>query len=161
MDEFCYCGNSLTYEECCGAIHNGTREAKTAEELMRSRYSAFVLADIDFILKTYASENRPVEDRQELLNWAKSVKWIKLEVLKTKLGTKADIEGIVEFKAHFFENRLSEFIHEKSYFIKENGSWVYVSGEFPNTITKESLPGRNELCFCGSGKKFKKCCFGK
>jgi len=161
MDEYCYCGNSLTYDECCGAIHNGTREAKTAEELMRSRYTAFVLADIDYILKTYASETRPTEDREGILNWAKSVKWIRLEVLNTKLGNETDEEGFVEFKVHYFENRLNETIHEKSYFVKEEGSWVYVSGEYPKEMKKENLPGRNEPCFCGSGKKFKKCCFGK
>jgi len=161
MNEFCYCGKSLSYNECCGAIHKGSREAKTAEELMRSRYSAFVTADIDFILKTYALETRPTEDREEILNWTKSVDWSKLEVLRTESGTESDNEGFVEFKAHYTENDLNQMIHEKSYFVKEEGSWVYVSGEYPKEKKKENLPGRNEPCFCGSGKKFKKCCFGK
>lgn len=161
MHENCYCGRRESYADCCGAIHKGTKKAATAEDLMRSRYSAFVCADIDYILATYSNKTRPLEQKEEILLWAKSVKWIGLEVVSTKNGSEGDKEAWVEFKASFIEEGNSQVMHEKSYFIIENNSWVYVSGEYPKPDQVKSLPNRNDLCFCGSGKKFKKCCFNK
>ena len=161
MEQNCYCGRKLDYTHCCGEIHSGENKATTAEELMRSRYSAFVQADIDYILATYASKTRPVEERDDILKWTQSVKWLGLEVLKTEKGEVNDSEGWVEFKACFKEDGQNQIMHERSYFQKENAAWVYVSGEYPKEEEKEKLPNRNDPCFCGSGKKFKKCCFNK
>ena len=152
----CHCGRKIAYQDCCGAIHSGKRIAETAEDLMRSRYSAFVEADIDYILATYAGETRPVNERKEILEWAESVEWIGLEILNTRDGLKNQSEGFVEFKAHFKEEGRKNVLHEKSFFRKENEKWLYVSGEYPSK--PENKTGRNEACFCGSGKKFKKCC---
>lgn len=161
MSDICYCGKLVSYESCCGGIHKGLKLAETAEELMRSRYSAFVTANIDYILNTYAPETRPVEEKDEILSWAKSVEWIKLEVLTTEKGMQNDNDGFVEFKAYYRENGIEQVLHENSFFRKENNNWMYVSGEYPKPKHKKKLPGRNEACFCGSGKKFKKCCYGK
>ena len=62
----------------------------------------------------------------EIIRWAKSMKWIKLEVLNTTKGSGNDNEGTVEFKAYFKEGFVTTYIHENSYFTKENGNWVYV-----------------------------------
>ncbi|MGQ1910083.1 YchJ family protein [Marinifilum sp. RC60d5] len=161
MSDICYCGKLVSYENCCGGIHKGLKLAETAEELMRSRYAAFVTANIDYILNTYTPETRPVEEKEEILNWAKSVEWIKLEVLSTEKGMQNDKEGFVEFKAYYRENGIEQVLHENSFFRKENNNWMYVSGEYPKTEHKKKLPGRNDPCFCGSGKKYKKCCYGK
>ena len=161
MKQNCYCGKKFEYEHCCGAIHSGKSAATTAEDLMRTRYSAFVKANIDYILATYASETRPLEERDDILEWTRSVEWLGLEVLSTEKGKVNDSEGWVEFKASFKENGQKQIMHEKSYFQKENGCWVYVSGEYPKKELEHKLPNRNDPCFCGSGKKFKKCCFNK
>lgn len=161
MEQNCFCGRKLDFENCCGLILSGKGVAKTAEDLMRSRYSAFVKADIEYILATYASETRPVEEKNEILKWTQSVEWLGLDVLKTEKGAVSDSEAWVEFKARFKEDGQTQIMHERSYFHKENGFWVYVSGEYPKKEEKEKLPNRNEPCFCGSGKKFKKCCFNK
>ncbi|BAX82179.1 YchJ family protein [Labilibaculum antarcticum] len=160
MDKNCFCGNSLKYNDCCGAIHAATRKANTAEELMRSRYSAFVLADIDYILKTYASDKCPADQKEEILNWAKSVEWLGLEIISSEKGSETDSIGWVEFKASFKEDGQKQVMHERSLFKLESEAWVYVSGEVPEVTEKlkDNLPNRNDLCFCGSAKKYKKCC---
>ncbi|MCY1634090.1 YchJ family protein [Marinifilum sp. D737] len=160
MSSPCYCGKSNSYEECCGTIHSGKRKTETAEDLMRSRYSAFVIADIAYILKTYSSKTRPLNQEKEILDWAKSVDWKRLDVVNTNKGNSMDDNGHVEFKAYYKEDGIDQCLHENSFFEKENEQWVYVSGEYPKE-EKPNLPNRNDPCCCGSGKKFKKCCFGK
>lgn len=159
MGKNCFCGKGLDYNHCCGAIHIGKRKANTAEELMRSRYSAFVLADIDYILKTYASDKCPAHQKEEILQWAKSVEWLGLKIISSEKGGEKDSIGWVEFQASFKEDGKMQIMHERSFFKRECEAWVYVSGEVPE-VNKErkNLLNRNDLCFCGSGKKYKKCC---
>ena len=97
---------------------------------MRSRYSAFCLADGDYLNKSHHSTTRPnsKSERNEIVSWAKSVVWIKLEIISTTRGLENDNFGTVEFKAYYLENGVSGIIHEKSTFEKENGHWVYVTG---------------------------------
>ncbi len=128
MEKNCPCGKEEILEKCCLPILKGEKKAATAEQLMRSRYTAYTLADIHYILKTHHSASRPTSEYEEIRKWAKRVKWLKLEVLKTSKGTATDEEGFVEFKAHFKELLKKEVIHENSYFLKENNEWVYVSG---------------------------------
>jgi len=112
----------------------------TCEELMRSRYDAFVREDWDYLAKTSLHQNL-----KELSHLA-PILWLKLDVLNS-------YENIVEFKAYYKENGKIKVLHEKSNFILKNNSWLYVDGELFNTKVE-----RNEPCPCGSGKKFKKCC---
>ncbi len=93
---------------------------------MRSRYSAFVLADGDYLMATHHSSTRPIKEKKAIVKWAKSVQWIRLEVLETLKGTADDIKGIVTFNAYFFENRKVDVINEKSAFIKEDKHWYYL-----------------------------------
>ncbi|MDE5422617.1 YchJ family protein [Ancylomarina sp. DW003] len=124
----CICGRPLTYEDCCGVYHSGKRVAQTAEDLMRSRYSAFVLADVDYIMRTYATETRPNSERNEIKEWAASVMWLGLQIISTKDGTIGDSEGRVKFKALYSEaGKIHEMI-EDSFFRFEKGQWFYVNG---------------------------------
>jgi SEC-C motif-containing protein len=124
----CPCGRSKAYEECCGLVHADFHKAITAEDLMRSRYSAFTKANGDYLMKSHHSTTRPIKEKEAIVAWAKSVTWVKLEVLATGLGLEADLEGVVEFKAHFTEDDQAGVIHETSFFNRENGHWVYVKG---------------------------------
>lgn len=125
----CPCGKEKPYSSCCGKAHLDSTSVQTAEDLMRSRYSAFTLANGDYLMKSHHSSTRPISEKQEIENWAKSVKWLKLEILNTSKGSKADAEGTVEFKAHYKERGRKKFIHEKSKFIREYGVWVYLGKE--------------------------------
>ena len=122
----CYCGSLKPYKNCCEIAHNQLAQVKTAEQLMRSRYSAFVLANGDYLMESHHSSTRPIKEKKAITNWAKSVQWIKLEVLETSKGKEQDNEGTVTFNAYFYENGSVEVIHEKSAFIKENNNWKYL-----------------------------------
>ncbi len=122
----CNCGSGISYKSCCAIAHNDIKKVKTAEQLMRSRYTAFVLGKIDYLMESHHSSTRPNHEKNEILKWTKSVKWINLLVLNCINGTFLDDEGIVEFKAFFNELNKDMVIHEKSKFVKENGVWVYL-----------------------------------
>lgn len=101
-------------------------KAATAEQLMRSRYSAFVLANGEYLMQSHHSKTRPLFRKKSIVQWVKSVQWIKLEVLETSKGLENDTKGTVTFNAHFYENGKAAVINEKSAFVKENNHWVYL-----------------------------------
>lgn len=122
----CYCGRQKAYDVCCSSVHKDLKQASTAEDLMRSRYSAFVLANGNYLMKSHHSSTRPLKEKKAIVKWSKSVKWVKLEVLNTTKGSLSDNNGTVEFKAFYFENGALEVIHENSQFLKENECWMYL-----------------------------------
>ncbi|WP_282087092.1 YchJ family protein [Aquimarina algiphila] len=123
----CHCGRPTAYPSCCGKIHHDITTALTAEDLMRSRYSAFVLAKGDYLIKSHHSSTRPSrKEKKSIVRWAKSVNWVKLEVLQTSKGAPQDTKGTVEFKAFYYDDTGMQMIYEHSKFIKEYGYWVYV-----------------------------------
>ncbi|WP_291870553.1 YchJ family metal-binding protein [Maribacter sp.] len=126
MAKNCFCGSLKSFTDCCEKIHNDILQAKTAEQLMRSRYSAFVKANGDYLMQSHHSSTRPIKDKKAIIDWAKSVSWIKLEVLETSNGQVDDTEGTVFFKAFYYENGKVNSIDEKSTFVKENNHWVYL-----------------------------------
>ena len=142
----CICGTNKDYNECCGAIIEGKCKAKTPEELMRSRYSAYVKADGRYLVLSAVKENQYEDDAQLIEEFSNSIEWLKLDVLKTEGDT-------VEFKAYYRDQDSIKILHEKSNFVLEDNIWKYKDGELYNSKVE-----RNEPCPCGSGKKFKKCC---
>lgn len=125
----CYCNSGKLYNQCCEPILKGQQQALTAEQLMRSRYSAYVVADINYLMNSHHASTRPTKERKAILKWAKLVNWISLDVIETKAGLANDKEGFVEFKAVFMENDKVECIHENSFFVKENNQWYYKTGK--------------------------------
>ena len=123
---FCPCGSNKSYKICCEPIHKDISQAKIPLELMKSRYSAYVLGNIDFLMTSHHPSTRPVLEKQEILTWTKSVEWQRLEIIEAKEANSN--EGFVIFKAHFRENGESSVIFEKSRFIKENQHWTYIDG---------------------------------
>jgi SEC-C motif-containing protein len=124
--EVCACGLNYSYENCCRKAHKSLSSIITAEQLMRSRYVAFTKADGDYLMKSHHSSTRPLSEKKSIVKWAKSVKWLKLEILNKSLGQKNDNEGTVEFKAYYKDLRGVQFIHENSKFIREKGTWTYL-----------------------------------
>jgi SEC-C motif-containing protein len=133
MNAQCACGSKKLSTECCIAIIGGERDALTAEELMRSRYVAFTLANGNYLMQSHHSKTRPIKERKQIERWAKSVQWMGLVILKTEAGQESDTRGMVEFRALYIENGSLQEIHEKSLFERESqpgqiGRWVYTSG---------------------------------
>lgn len=121
----CPCGSQFPYTLCCGPYLSGTKQPKTAEALMRSRYSAYVEANVDYLIATYVNQKsvrlRPSNMRHSIQH----TRWIGLEVMSIRDGRAEHNTGEVEFKARFiFDGRVQE-LHERSRFIKEDGMWRY------------------------------------
>jgi SEC-C motif domain protein len=158
MNNPCFCGSGNTFEQCCKPIIDGTQSAPTAQALMRSRYSAYVIVASQYLIESTHISQRANYSKSEIEAWAKESHWQKLEIIDGKKGLSDDSVGEVEFKAYYQDSENILQIHyEKSVFKKENGEWFYVSGTI---IPSKTIINRNDICACGSGKKFKKCCGG-
>ena len=119
----CPCGTGLSYGECCGKYHTGTN-APTAEALMRSRFSAFVTGDEEYLLRTWDPVTRP-----EALDLADSpIRFYRLDILDTQGGGLMDSSGVVEFEA-FYKGSAVGSQRERSSFRRFDGTWVYSTGE--------------------------------
>jgi SEC-C motif-containing protein len=126
----CPCSSGLLFDNCCEPIISGRKAAVTAQELMRSRYTAFTQANVDYLMRSHSAKTRPVKERKSIEKWAKSVVWMGLTIIQAQAGEASDEVGYVEFKAFYIENGQPQQIHEKSLFRRENGKWVYVSGVY-------------------------------
>ena len=155
----CCCGSGAEFDQCCGPILAGT-PAKTPEALMRSRYSAYVLGNMDHIDRTFAPEVVNDFDRAEAERTAKEIEWLGLEVLNS---SENGDKGKVEFSLRFRRDGQEFSQHEVSTFRRSEGRWLYVEGEVSANVAPRHVVkvGRNDPCPCGSGKKYKKCCADK
>ncbi|TFB97837.1 hypothetical protein E3O42_15720 [Cryobacterium adonitolivorans] len=117
----CPCGSGNSYDDCCGRLHRGDARAATAEQLMRSRYSAFAVGDAGYLLRTWHPRTRPGSLRLE-----PSERWMRLEIDRTVQGSLFDTEGIVEFTAHSRQDGRRAQQHEISRFEKVSGTWLYL-----------------------------------
>ena len=122
----CPCGTGKEYLDCCGVFHKDISKVETAEQLMRSRYTAFVKANGKYLLESQHSSTRPTLQIHDIVAWAMSVKWHRLEVDETAKGSKEDEEGEVKFRAFYMERFRNKCLEEHSKFVKENGHWVYL-----------------------------------
>ena len=128
MPDLCPCGSGQLFTNCCEPITSGRKEAATAQELMRSRYTAFTQANVDYLMRSHSAKTRPIKERKSIEKWAKLVNWMGLTIIQIQAGDANDEIGYVEFKALYLENGKPQQIHEKSVFKRENGKWMYVSG---------------------------------
>lgn len=119
----CPCNSNNSFNECCEVIHKDLSKATTAEKLMRARYSAFSVKNIDFIYNTFHPTTRRFQSKKSIEDWANETKWFQLEIIKSSAN-------IVEFKAHYLDINMENHIHhEKSNFKKgSDNNWYYVDG---------------------------------
>ena len=157
----CPCGSNISYNDCCEPIIKGERKAKTAEELMRSRYSAYAKKEFEYLYSSLYPDTRSTYDEKATKEWANNTEWQGLTIVQTTKGQANDEEGLVEFIASYKENGKEIKHRELSSFKKKDGIWYFVDGRTPpikQRVRETPKIGRNDPCFCGSGKKFKKCC---
>ena len=163
-DDNCPCGSGLPFGECCEPILIGKTKAPTAAALMRARYAAYALADIDFLFNSSGPKVRREFDAAGSKKWAESADWTGMEILSTEGGGENDETGVVEFVAHYSVKDQVFDHHERSEFAKIKGEWRFIDGKIigPQPIRREEPRiGRNDPCPCGSGLKYKKCCMLK
>ena len=160
-------GAPLLYQDCCQPYHDGllNNEADktdgvkpdSAERLMRSRYSAFVLVKPEYIVKTSLPAQQNLLDTKAIETWAKETKWAGLEIVAhtPKLGKR---HAQVEFKAYFKTPEGLQAHHELSAFVKvtdknsNNARWYFLDPTVSMSVTQK------QPCICGSGEKCKRCC---
>lgn len=123
-DDACPCGTGDQYQRCCLPLLLGERTAETAEELMRSRYSAYVAENVDYIWATWHPRTRSAEPVG-----GDGPQWIGLEIIDVVGGQPGDETGEVEFKAYYRENQRSGTLHERSRFAVRARRWFYLDGE--------------------------------
>ena len=160
--KICPCGFDRDYSNCCEPYIKGKVKAPTAEAFMRSRYSAYVMHEIDYIINTYIQRDNVGVDVKATREMSEKSKWLGLNIIAVEKGSPADTVGYVEFEAVYERDGQKNTHHEKSKFVKENDQWLYLDGRISirNSAHSSAKIGRNEPCPCGSGKKFKFCCGG-
>ncbi|ETF04080.1 hypothetical protein W822_02600 [Advenella kashmirensis W13003] len=122
----CPCGSAASYADCCGRWHRGPLRlmAPDAATLMRSRYTAFVLDELDYLLDTWHHSTRPVTLEPN----PAGMKWLGLEV-RSHNQDDGD-HATVEFVARSRHSGRADRLHEISRFLREEGCWFYVDGDF-------------------------------
>lgn len=121
----CPCGVGSAYEQHCGRLHAGA-DAVTAEDLMRSRYSAHVCGDASHLSETWHPDTRP-----SVIDLDPGVAWLGLDVSRTDRGKALDADGVVEFTATYERGGKTVEMREISRFSRVAGRWVYVDGIRP------------------------------
>ncbi|AFV85853.1 YchJ family protein [Alteromonas mediterranea] len=163
----CFCCSSKPFQACCEPFIKGDKTPVTAEQLMRSRFSAYATAQYAYILDTYTQEKQQGLSVDDLAQSAQGAKWFALQVHDAQSeesaepNTSATLHSdTVEFTAFYFEDKKMYQLHETSNFRVENGAWRYHDGTLHDDCGKVKY-GRNLPCVCGSSKKFKQCCANK
>jgi len=156
--EQCPCGSGESYTACCEPLIRGARPAVTAESLMRSRYAAYVKAEIDYLYETTHPAHRKGYDHEGTRQWAETSHWNELKIISAR-GGEEDTLGEVEFIATYNDGETVHAHHELGKFRKVEGRWFFVDGRMVKAkpIISNKV-GRNDPCPCGSGGKYKKCC---
>jgi len=122
--DHCPCGSAEAYTGCCGPYLNSAALPATAEQLMRSRYTAFVRRDHDYLLATWHPEQRPSRVR-----FAMAQRWLGLQIIAVDAGGPDETQGTVEFIARFKQLGRTQRLHELSRFVREEGRWYYRDGD--------------------------------
>ena len=121
MNQPCPCGSDDSYRACCGPLHAGQSQARTAEELVRSRYSAFAYGDADYLFRTWHPCTRPADVTVD-----PNITWTGLQVIDTQAGGPGDDSGEVEFTARYESAGRAGSLHERSHFERRAGRWFYL-----------------------------------
>lgn len=111
----------MAYSRCCAPLHRNERDAVTAEQLMRSRYSAYVKGLSGYVARTWSDRTRPTA-----LELDPEVRWQGLEVIRADAGGRDDEDGVVEFVARYEREGRPGTLHEVSRFVRTEGEWRYL-----------------------------------
>lgn len=148
----CYCGSGSLFSQCCEPLLQGLQKANNPEVLMRSRFSAFSTNNFQYLLSTTGKDQRNGLTEEDFAESNLGTTWLMLELVSTITHANQ-----VEFKAYYQHDKKFLLHHELSNFEQQNDKWCYTTGEIFDDSGVINL-GRNDICLCGSQKKYKKCC---
>ena len=136
VNSICPCGSLKKYKKCCKIFHDDIKNPSNALELMKSRFSAFAFLKSDYIIKTTHQKN--CDFSTNISSWKADIELFSKNTIFEKLDildfTDNEFESFVTFKASLFQNEEDVSFIEKSRFLKNNNIWLYVDGEFLDTI---------------------------
>lgn len=145
----CPCGGGQ-YEACCQPFHEFVRLPECVDKLMRSRFSAFFLKNVEYVIATTVPAQQALLDKSALQAWAEGMNWTHLEVMShNKVGKR---HAQVRFRAYFDNGQGEQIYDELSAFVKIEERWYFLDPTLPINLTNK------QPCLCGSGDKFKVCC---
>nr|WP_220802494.1 YchJ family protein [Pseudomonas sp. NCCP-436] len=147
----CPCGTGLPLDQCCAPYHHDL-PAPSAEQLMRSRYTAYVLGLVDYLAATTLPAQQAALDRAAIMAWSAQSTWLGLKVESSEVFAGQPEHAQVTFTARWHDDQGEHSHHERSAFVRVNGRWYFIDPTVPLRA------GRNDPCPCDSGQKFKKCC---
>ncbi len=125
----CSCESGLNYNFCCGLYIDQQKNPPTAEALMRSRYTAYTQAKINYIQQTMAGPAAKDFDANAAREWATQAKWQGLKVINSQVNPKNPRQSFVEFKAFYMHQLKEHCIHEISEFQLIDKRWTYIDGK--------------------------------
>lgn len=170
----CYCQSGQKFNECCAPYIQGLRLPAKAEQLMRSRFSAYCDGSANALLylaNSYHPLSQTDNPLSEITAFAKAAHFIRLEVISAsdELALPEQLQHLrsltdatirlhcatVHFKVYFILHDKLYLLEELSRFIQTNNQWSYLDG----TLTDHPplKLSRNDSCPCQSGKKYKHC----
>lgn len=184
----CFCGSNDDFPSCCLPYINQAVTVKTAEQLMRSRFSAYATSNAQYIYDTYAKSSQTAQSVKDIEDWSQSCVWIALKIHPLTKDINTPTEQFVEFSAFYItDNTLCELREKSRFILEENTSptitenievkgksilnaqlkeWRYIDGDIIAHSELTTIK-RNTLCPCNhysttwqskKGKKFKHCC---
>jgi len=121
----CPCESGRPYQHCCQPYLERREVALTAETLMRSRYTAFVLLNEDYLRYSWHPDFCPKN-----IHLNEQTRWLGLKIINTVAGGVEDETGEVEFVARSKINGKASRLHENSRFSRFEHRWVYLDGKF-------------------------------
>lgn len=154
---YCPCRSGALFTTCCAPYIEQRELAPNAQTLMRSRYTAYALASMQYIMHTQTGPAAAHFSRAEANQFATQAAWQGLQIIRHFAHPHNPAIAYVEFKAHYTLAGKMQIMHEISEFHKIGKRWLYYRGE----QQAAGKVGRNDPCPCGSGKKYKKCCGSK
>lgn len=129
---YCPCGSGNNYGICCRPFHHGKAKPDTAEQLMRSRYSAYYFRRAEYLFETTHPDTRDPALKKELAKSIDQASWSRLTIVNTSRGGSDDKTGKVEFIAKYFLGDTPYELHELSRFKRHKGAWKYLDGKGKN-----------------------------
>lgn len=113
------------YADCCGRFIDAGAAAPTALELMRSRYSAYVLGDTRYLRATWDARTCPADLDAD---GDGAPRWLGLSIKRH--APLDDTHAEVEFVARYKVGGRAHRLHETSRFVRDgDGRWRYVDGD--------------------------------
>jgi SEC-C motif-containing protein len=132
-ESLCPCKSRQSYATCCMPFHYGRARCETAEQLMRSRFSAYFFRLVDYLVETTHPSTREPDLKQELEKTIYQVRWRFLTIVETARGGAEDKTGKVEFIAEYYvdgdDPGEPQELHERSRFKRYKGLWKYLDGK--------------------------------